>query len=91
MAVAHAGPRLGGLRCPQAQRADGRPGVRDGTPAMYAVSREPLDDPGADLCADGAFVHEATVAESGGRMPDRAPRRRARVRSTASLAECGLL
>ncbi len=67
MAVPHTRPRLDRLRRPESQRPDRRAGVRNGTPPVHAVAGETLDGAGGGVCADGVFVHIATVANDAAR------------------------
>ena len=77
VAVPHPRPGLGGQRGPEPQPPHGCLRVRDGSPAVYAVAREAFDGAGGRLRADGALVHNPTVADTAdvGRVERRNPER----------------
>ena len=64
VAVPHPRPGLHGSRRAEPQPPHRRLGVRDGSPAVYAVAREALDGAGGGVHADSALMHSPTVADT---------------------------
>lgn len=63
MTVADTRPGLRGPRRAEPERADRSPRVGDGPPAVHAVASEAFNDAGGRAGADGALMHNPTLAD----------------------------